>query len=415
MTKILILNVGWSNKGNLALIYSTTETIMKFVPDAEFTFMGPRKENNEGFQVKEHVGGGLSLTDPKRMVHSMKYIIYSVYIGRLKPLISQKPLSTKSKLFDYYDCDIVINSGGDSMSGEYGIASLNSFVNILYAILIKKPVVLYGESLGYFKRPILNYIARCILNRINLILIREDLSKIYLEKIKIDQTRIYVTADPAFLLTPVQESDVYKILSDEGISKMRRPIIGINPSGLISRFREDRQNANEDTTTIFAKTIDNLVESLGANIIMIPHVYDNTVDDRATISLIYSAVKNKSAVEIIKGEYKPQELKGIIGLCDLFIGARMHATIASTSMCVPTIGIAYSHKMYGIIGEMLGQSRYIIDIKELNYEKLIATIDDAWTNREKIKTDLEVVIPDVKEKAMLNGRLVGDLIRSLKK
>lgn len=41
MTKILILNVGWSNKGNRAIVHSTIETIKKFVPDAEFNLMGP--------------------------------------------------------------------------------------------------------------------------------------------------------------------------------------------------------------------------------------------------------------------------------------------------------------------------------------------------------------------------------------
>ena len=34
MTKFLILNVGYSNKGNLALVNSTIETIKNFIPDA---------------------------------------------------------------------------------------------------------------------------------------------------------------------------------------------------------------------------------------------------------------------------------------------------------------------------------------------------------------------------------------------
>ena len=92
----------------------------------------------------------------------------------------------------------------------------------------------------------------------------------------------------------------------------------------------------------------------------------------------------------------------------------MHAKIASTSMIVQTVGIAYSHKIHGIICEMLGQEKYIVDIKELNYESLISTINDAWENREKIRKELEVKIPMVKEKAMLNGKLVKELLDSLK-
>ena len=91
----------------------------------------------------------------------------------------------------------------------------------------------------------------------------------------------------------------------------------------------------------------------------------------------------------------------------------MHATIASTSMHVPTVAIAYSDKTHGIIGKMLGQDKCIIDIKELNYESLISKINDACENREKIKKELEVKIPMVKERAMLNGKLVKELLDSL--
>jgi len=148
------------------------------------------------------------------------------------------------------------------------------------------------------------------------------------------------------------------ILSEEGINEIQKPLIGINPSGLISRFRgKGHQKAEEEFINIMAKVIDNLAENLNATIIMILHVYTSGVDDRIAINSIFHKVKNKSKVKTIKNEYSPQELKGIIGQCDLFIGARMHATIAATSMLVPTVGIAYSHKMHGIIGEMLNQSK----------------------------------------------------------
>ena len=91
----------------------------------------------------------------------------------------------------------------------------------------------------------------------------------------------------------------------------------------------------------------------------------------------------------------------------------MHATVASTSMLVPTVGIAYSHKMHGIIGKILGQEIYVLDIQDLTYETLLSKIKDAWENREKIRKALELKIPAVKEKAMLNGKLVKELVDSL--
>ena len=43
MTKILILNVGCQNKGNLALVISTISTIQNYIPNAQFSLMGAKK------------------------------------------------------------------------------------------------------------------------------------------------------------------------------------------------------------------------------------------------------------------------------------------------------------------------------------------------------------------------------------
>jgi len=412
--KVFILNAEWSNKGNCAIVYSTIEAIKRFLPDVEFYFMGPDMVDYSGFQIKKQ-SWGISIRKPRYTIMFLLYLIKCIYIYVFSRFGVPTPISKNSRLFQYYDSDIVINSGGDMLSGEYGAGTLGSFINILYALLLNKPAVLYGESLGYYSNPILNSIAKFIFNRTKLILVREELSKKYLDDNNITMPKIYVTADPAFLLNLVPQLRVFEILSVEGINGIQKPLIGVNPSGLISRFRgKEHKKAEEEFASIIAKVIDNLIGTLNATIIMIPHVYSSGVDDRIAINSIFHKVKNKLKVKIIKNEYTPQELKGIIGQCDLFIGARMHATIAATSMLVPTVGIAYSHKMHGIIGEMLGQEKYVLDIKDLSYESLISTINDAWENREKIKKELEVKIPKVKEKAMLNGKLIKELLDSLK-
>ena len=416
--KILILNVGWLNKGNRALVDTTIETINNFVHNVEFNLMGPVKIDRDEFVVTEQIAIGVSIRKPHHAIISLLCLFQCLFLNIFKRFNVHIPIPKTSRLFVYYDSDIVINSGGDSLSGGGGggnIGTLTSLMNIFYAILLDKPVILYGESLGYFKNSVLNSIAKFILNRTKVIIVRENLSKKYLDDNHITNPKIYVTSDPAFLLNPISESQVLEILSKENIHDLQEPLIGINPSGLIAKFRrKSTQKAEEEIVNIMAKCIDDLVDNLNATILMIPHVYTREDDDRIVINEIFDEVKNKSKVKIIKNEYTPQELKGIIGQCDLFIGARMHATIASTSMLVPTIGIAYSHKMYGIIGEMLGQEKYVLDIKELDYESLIWKINDAWENREKIKKELEMQIPMIKEKAMLNGKLVKELLDSLK-
>lgn len=403
MTKVLILNAGPTNKGNQAIVASTIDTIREFIPDVEFTLMGDSEVNQNGLQIKEpaaRVAFG-QRRRPLCLLVSLLYLAECAVIHGLRKLRIYIPVLRRSRLFDYYDCDMVINSGGDHLSGE-GSFGLTSLMNIMYAILLDKPVVLYGESLGYYTNPIFNAIAKFVLNRTSLILLREELSKEYLDKEGITKPKIYVTAEPAFLLPAIPEERVHSILSDEGIDRSKRPLIGVNPSGMMMHERKALDG--------MAKVIDDLVEDLNGTTLMIPHVYTEGVDDRVAIDRIFRKIRNKSNVMTINKEHTAQELKGVIGQCDLFIGARMHATIASTSMLVPTVGIAYSHKMHGIIGKMLGQEKYILDVKDLDYESLKPKVYDAWQNRERIREELALKIPQLKEKALLNGKLVKELV-----
>jgi colanic acid/amylovoran biosynthesis protein len=315
------------------------------------------------------------------------------------------------KLQEYYNADIILDTGGDVLTEDYGFP-FSHFVNLLFAILLDKPVVICAESIG--KRT--KFIAKFIFNRTKLITLREECSLKHLQEIGVNKPPIYVTADVAFTLEPPSNERIKEILTKEGIREEYKPLIGISVSKIISNYgfpelksREDKYN---EYVKLMSKSIDYLVDTLNATIVFVPHVIgpgDNN-DDRIVADDICKLIKNRDKIVSIKEEYTPEELKGIIGQCDLFIGARMHATIASTSMLVPTVAIAYSDKTHGIIGKMLGYEMHVLDIKDLSYDTLISKIDDAWENREEIKKELKIRIPEIKGKAMLNGKLIKEVV-----
>ena len=319
------------------------------------------------------------------------------------------------KLQEYYDADIVLNTGGDVLTEDYGFP-FSHFVNLLFAILLDKPVVICAESLGPYKKNLSKLIAKFIFNRTKLITLREERSLRHLQEIGVNKPPIYVTADVAFTLEPASDQRIKEILIKEGIDEYR-PLIGISVSRIISNYGfpelKNRKDKYNEYVKLTSKVIDYLVDILNATIVFVPHVIgpgDN--GDRIVADDICKLIKNKDKIVSIKEEYTPEELKGIIGQCDLFIGARMHATIASTSMLVPTVAIAYSDKTHGIIGKMLGYEPYVLDAKDLSYDKLISKINDAWENREEIKKDLNVKIKTIKERALLNGKLVKEVVDS---
>lgn len=320
------------------------------------------------------------------------------------------------RLQEYYNSDVIINTGGDALTDDYN-ASLMHLSNLLFAVLLNKPVIICAESIGPFKSTFNRFIARYTLNRVDLITLREEHSLKHLQKLGINKPQIYVTADVAFILEPVSNQRIQEILAKEEIKK-NRPLIGISVSKIISSYgfsdQKSEKRKYEEYIKLMATIVDYSIENYNVTIVFVPHVILPWSDDRLVADDIYGLLKNKKNVVSIKNEYTPEELKGVIGQCDLFIGARMHACIASTSMLVPTIAIAYSHKTKGIIGKMLKCEKFVIDINDLTYDLLSLKIKDAWANREKIKTELEINIPVIREKARLNGKLIKKLLDDIK-
>lgn len=476
MTKIVIINYNNRlDKGGSAILNSKIESLRKFIPDAEFTVFTHYPEikyNQHSLRMFGSISGLPSFSLPE-MLMGFIFIIFAplwrviykymgetvnisikgkklknyadntkmIKIGIKNSLVTSffmlrcslwavlhkylhlnaNILINEERLQEYYNADLIINIGGDGLTD---ICSTMYFINnLLFGILLDKPIILYGEAVstklfkGSFRKKMNAVITRFTLNRANLITLREEPSNMSLRELGINKPPIYTTADSAFLLKPASREIISKILIEEKIGT-NNPIVGMSVSKFATKFSSTSRSPEEiysNYVTVLAKVSDYLIDKLGATVVFIPHNIEPIVDDRITANEMYNEIKHKQNVILINNEYTPEELKGVIGVCDLFIGTRLHALIASTSMCVPTITIAYGgHKIRGIIGEMLGQEEYVMDIGELDYDTLISKINDAWNNRDKIKKDLESKIEIVKERALLNAKLVKEILDTSK-
>ena len=114
MVNILILNTGTSNKGNRALIYSVTKIMNDNLPMSSFSFMGPEETYYDGTFIKMQLGWGFSIKKPFNVISSIFYIIYCTLLNTIKKFKGNFKLNPNNRLFDYWNADIVINSGGDS-------------------------------------------------------------------------------------------------------------------------------------------------------------------------------------------------------------------------------------------------------------------------------------------------------------
>ncbi|MEM2129890.1 MAG: polysaccharide pyruvyl transferase family protein, partial [Candidatus Bathyarchaeia archaeon] len=115
----------------------------------------------------------------------------------------------------------------------------------------------------------------------------------------------------------------------------------------------------------------------------------------------------------------PDEIKGIIGSCDMFIGCRMHAVIASLSMYVPTLAIGYGTKFMGVVGQMLNQEEWLIQIEHFSFEEILALlkakIDCLWEKRIIVRNNLSKTVLSVKALALSNCDVIKNFLENKQK
>ena len=423
MINILIINTNCSwNKGSAAQVISTTETLSRLIPDANFTMISGLPEQDYklcerhnikvvGFSTKNTFVGSRKSSKLLRLFKLSSYLLRCASWSFLCKIgLDASKIVDEKILAEYIRSDLILDLSGDTLSDK-NIYSIFSISSILIGFLLKKKVAVYSQSIGPFKK-ITMPLARLCLNRADLIVVRESVTKNYLRDMGVTNPSMYLAAEIAFLLEPAPPKKVQEIFLKEGVNanKKNRPLIGIGPSELIYKAFKSKKYVY---VTLMARIADYLVEELDAQVIFIPHVIIapkyGYPDDRFVAKEIYQLTRNKSRIKLIKGDYSPEELKGIIGKCDLFLGTRMHSNIASTSMHVPTIALAWSHKYYGIM-KTLGQEKYVCDIERATYSKLVSKINDAWYNRDEIRKNLASKNTEMEESALNSSRLIKKLI-----
>ena len=99
---------------------------------------------------------------------------------------------------------------------------------------------------------------------------------------------------------------------------------------------------------------------------------------------------------MVHGSYDHRQIKYIIGLCDFFLGSRMHSCIAALSQMIPTTGLAYSKKFFGVF-DSIGIGDLVIDLRTETEGSILASVEAAFSEREAIALLLSQRIPKVQE------------------
>lgn len=301
-------------------------------------------------------------------------------------------------------CDVVFDtSGGDSFSDIYGNNRI--FHQMLPKKLVIKagvPLVLTPQTIGPFKSIVWKQLAKQILRRSELAFTRDSISYKVSSDL-VDERQIYEVTDMAMVL-PVNR----EVSLDSAHKRFR---VGLNVSGLL--YNGGYTGNNQFQTIVdYQKLIHEMIEyfiNQQCEVHLIPHVIANGIES-----------DNKVCEKLIKeygflrysGEFSdPMTAKGYISQMDLFLGSRMHSTIAAISTGVPVIPLSYSRKFEGLFSS-IGYD-YCVNLAQKDNNDVLTILKYDYEHISEIRAATEATKEQIGKKTEKYLDKISELLKGI--
>lgn len=300
-------------------------------------------------------------------------------------------------------------TGGDSFSDIYGFRRfmIYGFLQKWLVTQFGKELILLPQTYGPFKGSMTRLMAKSILKRASVVYARDSESYEYVQALLGGHnvnSKLHFIPDVAFVLDS-HKPEIIDVDSLDNVRKKDPIVVGINVSGLLFNGGYTQENMfglKTNYRELIYSIVDFLMEDQRLLILLVPHVLAPSrivEDDPNACRQLYDKLSEKypGRVFLTQGRYDHNGIKYIIGLCDFFIGSRMHACIAALSQSIPAVGIAYSKKFHGVF-ESIGLGDHVADIyKSGRKDELLAKVKTAFENRDQTRTNLDKIIPKVEK------------------
>lgn len=404
------------NKGAAAMLESSIQTLGT---DKEYFLFSYQPVKEE--QIHNHYP---NLTIVRADALFLGVVINSLaLIYRLLPPTRKFLRDNSVSIYTLTEADVLLDQGGITFVDGREKFLLYNIASILPALLVGTPVIKCSQALGPFKNPINRFMAKKFLPRMKLIISRGKMTQKHLDELGLKNT--LEGADYAFLLELTnEEKQAAKKHYDPQFFKDSK-VVGISPS-VVMQKKVDKQGKNYKE--ILAEFSGQLIKK-GYKIALLPHSgkknaktswMDNAPvlrelrtshsNDIILCEEIYKNIKDKENCLFIDDELSSQELRAIIGRCDLFVASRFHAMISSLSMAVPTLVIGWSHKYEEVLA-MFSLEKWAFGQDKLTSEYLQERFSELEEQKSKIKTKIKKHLPAVKKKSDKQVKAINTLLK----
>lgn len=227
-------------------------------------------------------------------------------------------------------CDALISGGGSLLQDVTGVKTIPYYLGVIkLAQRLGKPTFVYAQGVGPVERKLFRPMIRHVLNRCELVSVRDEASAALLRRMGV-MPDVLVVPDPVLGLPWFDEGK-----PDLPPDRERVPVVGIAPR----LWRKDRRELEQ-----LAGGLTLLAERRPVRFRFLTMHPPGDEEAAAFVRDRLSAAAREHAAIVPHAEAPLDMVEQVAG-CDLLIAMRLHALIYAATQRVPLLGVSYDPKI----------------------------------------------------------------------
>lgn len=401
MKILLVGNHTCGNRGDGAILRGLIDSLKLARSDLDIDVIS-RYPTSSGYLLQQNIqqdtlylhnrksAKGLVGTIKRKVANRLMPKIMMAHLGKggvWKSFAVPPHLQRFTKSLEKYDA--IIQVGGSFFVDLYGVTQ---FEHALCALMAKKPLHMIGHSVGPFQNQRFNELANFVFERVDTLVLREEVSHDLMKKDGITTTKVKSGADTAFLVRAREvDAPSHNLEHWKNIISARKTIaITVRE---LAPFDKRLGVTQQEYEAAFGRVINAMIAE-GYQVVAFSTctgIDSYAKDDRMVALTLHDHVDQPEHYHVIMDEFNDLELGILLSHCHLTIGTRLHSAIISMNFGTPAVAINYEHKSLGVMNQ-LGLPQMATDVKSLMDGSLIAKVQTILTDYDNIRRQVNEAV-----------------------
>lgn len=314
-----------------------------------------------------------------------------------------------SVIFEIARARVLVSGGGSLLQDKTSKRSLRYYALIMrLAAMLHKKVYVYANGIGPICTESNKKLAARVVSKADVVSVRDSNSKKELVSLGVDESRVIVSADPVFLISPGAKAVRSAEKITDSLAKGQKFfVVSVRPLDVAT----PQAPLTEDDCVIvseIAKAAADISKKYSMTPILLPMQTsrDTSASEKLQCELLAYGINAP-----LYSTESAGELYCVLEKASLVIGMRLHAVIFASSAKTPVIGLSYDPKVKAFM-HYLGQD-FTVDLEEGKGEfstEITDYADAIMSRRDEVAAEISCVTKELREKAHGDTKRLAELL-----